>query len=483
MSTPTPPDTVTADDALRSMTTAVPVADLLASETTLSFAGLTPADPGEYPDAISSEARCLDPDPRSLKDIIATLPQASSGELWATNEFVGVDGAVDTEAIRDVHGLDVDGLEDAAGYSLDELATKAPSDPLVRISDHQDIVDERRKALCALGYDVTFRWQIASDRYSIINPQEAYLPIISALQQRGEAEAFGWASYRDWGGLLKMFVVCPGLEHTVSGGEDTEFDDDLDGVTSVGDSDEADLVVYGGFETGYDFRGTQTLWAKPILYFPETGTVVPDTGKRYTRRHYGRATDATHERANDRVPINEWWKAIYDDIADRLVDVDRAIRRTRAIAYDFETLPFDAATCYQYWGIAEKYATVAADRAASLASHPARPTVFNLQLSLLIVVLEEYKGSWASDTWQEYLEVAGELLQTPAMMIQLAMREHDRQTTDPAERVLDEEQQRLNDDLEDIIDLPGIEIDTGDTLSNCEAQRIQDHVQQQLDDI
>ncbi|MFC6942622.1 hypothetical protein ACFQE8_22115 [Salinirubellus sp. GCM10025818] len=174
---------------------------------------------------------------------------------------MGVDGTVDTEAIRDIHGLDVDVLEDDAGCSLDELATRASSDPLVRICDHQDIVDEPRKALCALGYDVTFRWQIASDRYSIINPQEAYLPIIGALQQRGETEAFGWASYRDWGGLLTMFVVCPGLEHTVSGGEDTEFDDDTDGVTSVGDSDETDLIVYGGFETGYDFRGTQTLWA------------------------------------------------------------------------------------------------------------------------------------------------------------------------------------------------------------------------------
>jgi hypothetical protein len=350
------------------MTATVPVTDLLARETTLSFAGLTPADQGDYPDAVSSEARCLDPDPRSLKDVIATLPQASSGELWATNEFVDVDGTVDIEAIRDVHGLDVDALEDAAECSLDELATRTSSDPLVRIRDHQDIVDKRRKALCALGYDVKFRWQIASDRYSIINPQEAYLPIIGALQQRGETAAFGWANYRDWGGLLKMFVVFPGLKHTVSGSEDTEFDDHTNGVTSVGDSDETNLIVYGGFETGYDFRGTQTLWAKPMLYFPETGAVVPDTGKRYTRRHYGRATDATHERANDRVPINEWWKAIYDDVADRLVDVDRAIRRTQAIAYDFETLPFDTATCYQYWGVATTYAEAAADRATTLAS-------------------------------------------------------------------------------------------------------------------
>lgn len=98
-------------------------------------------------------------------------------------------------------------------------------------------------------------------------------------------------------------------------------------------------------------------------------------------------------------------------------------------------------------------------------------------------MIEEYGGSRASDTWQEYLEVAGELLQTPAMMIQLAMREHDRQTSDATERVLEEGQKRLSDELEDIIELPGIEVDTEATLSDGEAQRIQDHVQQQLGDL
>ncbi|MFC7142964.1 hypothetical protein ACFQMA_24465 [Halosimplex aquaticum] len=207
------------------------VLDLLNQEATHAFAGLTSADGAAYPDAVSPETGCLDPNPRSLKDVLSVLPQASSGELWATNEFVGVDGTIDIEALRNVDGLDIDTLETATGQSLSEIATDASSDPLVRVRDHQDIVDERRKALCALGFDVKFRWQIASDRYSIINPQEAYLPIVGALQQRGEAGAFGWASYRDWGGLLKMFVVCPGLEHTVTASEDSEIEEDADGVT------------------------------------------------------------------------------------------------------------------------------------------------------------------------------------------------------------------------------------------------------------
>lgn len=468
----------------------VPIADLLNQEADIQFAGLTDHDQQAYPDDVSPEIGCFGSASRSFKHAVQALPQASSGKLWATNGFVETNGAVDTDAIRDVHGLDVDALEAAAGTSLEALAARRDADPVVRVHDHKDIVDDRRKALNALGYDVKFRWQIASDSYAIINPQQAYLPILNALQQRGENEAFGWASFRDWGGLLKMVVLCPSLRQTVSGGEDIDAgSDDLanqDGITtadSAGDSDDEETVIYGGFQTGYDFRGTQTLWARPVLFFPDSGVVLPDTGEKYTRRHYGQATNAAHERANNRVPINEWWKSIYDDIDTRMVEVDGAIQKTRAISYDFSELPFTLEECYTYWGVAQKYAETAADRATTLANPSTRPSVFNIQLSLLIALLDEYQGSMASNSYQEYLEVAGELFRKPSMMIQLAMQEHDRQTDDDTQRVLPDDQQTLSDALEDIVDIPGIDVDTEVDLSNKEAQRVQDRVQHRLGDL
>lgn len=69
------------------------------------------------------------------------------------------------------------------------------------------------------------------------------------------------------------------------------------------------------------------------------------------------------------------------------------------------------------------------------------------------------------------------------MMIQLAMQEHDRQVEDAAERVLADGQQTLSDALEDIVDILGIDVDTEAALSDGEAQRLHDQVQQQLDDI
>lgn len=37
----------------------------------------------------------------------------------------------------------------------DELAVRSDAEPVVPVTDYRDIVDERRKALFALGYDVT----------------------------------------------------------------------------------------------------------------------------------------------------------------------------------------------------------------------------------------------------------------------------------------------------------------------------------------
>ena len=162
----------------------VPVTALLAEDRTVPFAGLTDATAtlGWEIQPISPELRCGDDESLSLKAVISVLPRASSGELWATNEFVATDGTVDADAIKAVHGLDAERFEAEIGQSLDAAARAARGEPIIPIEDHQDIVDERRKALHALGYDVKFRWQIASDRYSIINPQEAYLPIIDALE-------------------------------------------------------------------------------------------------------------------------------------------------------------------------------------------------------------------------------------------------------------------------------------------------------------
>ncbi len=68
------------------------------------------------------------------------------------------------------------------------------------------------------------------------------------------------------------------------------------------------------------------------------------------------------------------------------------------------------------------------------------------------------------------------------MMIRLASKEHDRQIDDECERILSDGQQRLSDTLEDIVDVPGIEVDTEADLSNTQAQRLHGQIQRKLTD-
>ena len=292
-----------------------------------------------------------------------------------------------------------------------------------------------------------------------------------------------------------MSLVLPDLQRTLVPVDDSDDADDaasrakqrdnaLTGTSGGGEG----VTVFGGFQTGYDFRGSQTMWARPLLYVPASDVAIFGMGQRYSRRHVGSATDAAHERANDRVPINEWWGNIYDDVDGQTTVVDRAILRSRAVAIDFEDVPYTISEFYTYLGIPDKYAEEAADRAKAFASPSSSPTIWNLQLSLLVALDALYEGSHASDTYQSYNKVGQQLLCKPAHSIQLALKEHDlRVDENTAIKQLPPEQQSLSDAIDDLTAIPGVNADTEADLSNVDAQRIQegvsDGLQQQLNQL
>jgi hypothetical protein len=468
-------------------TPAVDPRSLIAEERTLAFRGLSEIG-DSYPEEVettTSNDRLSD-DPATFKEVISQLPVASSGDLYADNKFVDEYGGIDTAAIRGVDGLDVDALEDMTDLKMGRLVGVTQADPLIEVNDHQDIIDERRLALSTLGAPVKFRWQIASNRYCIVQPADAYLPIISALNKRGARDVFGWAHYRDWGGEFKMSVLFPDLQRTVV---PKTNDDDLDpdeiddnALTTVdtdddGDGDDEGVTIYGGVQTGYDFRGSQAVWAKPMLYVPASDVAIFGVGERRSRRHVGSATDAAHERQNNRTPINEWWGEIYDDIENRATVVDYEIALGRTLSVNFEDVPYSATDFYQYLGIPEKYAEEAAERAQRFANPPSAPTLWNLQLSLQVALDALYEGSHASGTYQEYNEVGQQIFREPAYSLQMALMEHDRQAKETGvDTQLPESQQSLSDSIDDLVDIPGLNADTETDLSDVEAQRIQEDV-------
>lgn len=482
-------------DTAETVVSTVPVTELLTQRGTIPFLGFTPDEQSGYPDPVSAVGARFDQEPLSFKQAIDCLPKAGEGTLWAENEFVETAGDtvdINLGEIRDVHGLDIDTLEAATDQSLQQLAEAADPDPLIKVTDHKDIIDRRRLALRALGFQVKFRWQIASDSYDPGDMQAFLSRKIAACQKQGIDQVFGWIRMYDWGGAAQIVSIYPDLAYEVSRGPESEQDDEQDELGEwVEDVDEKDddgadedtVTVYYGDRIGYGFRGSQTIWVYPVIYVPAIDVMTPLPKPRYKRRHVGDVMDEANERANDRVPIIEWHESVLTKLERLATNINDEIRRARRKVINFETYPFDIAGFYTYLGIPDEYANAAADRAASLAAPGTKPTLWNLQLSLKLALLDEFQGSRAGDTYQEYQEVAGQILRFPGQQIELALEEYEAQRQDDdesADPLLPEDQQTLADSVDDITDLPGV--GTEKDLSDKEAEKITERVQRRLSD-
>jgi len=483
-------------DTAESVVSTVPVTELLKQRGTIPFLGFTPDEESGYPDSVNAVGTRFDQsDPLAFTEALDCLPKAGEGTLWAENEFVETAGNtvdIDLDEIRDVHGLDIDSLETVTGQSLERLAEAADPDPLVRVTDHKDIIDRRRLALRALGFQVKFRWQIASDSYDPGDMQEFLTRKVAACQKQGIDHVFGWIRMYDWGGAVQVVSIYPDLAYEVSrkgGSEQDDEQDDLgewfEDVDHETDDDGADdtVTVYYGDRVGYGFRGTQKIYVNPVIYVPAIDVMTPLSKPSYDRKHVGDVMDESNERANDRVPIIEWHESVLDSLQNLATEVNDEIRRARRKFIDFDAYPFDITGFYDYLGIPHSIAQVAADRAMSLAAPRTEPTLWNLQLSLKLALLDEFQGARAGDTYQEHQEVAGQILRFPKQQIELALKEYEKQRDDDdesAESLLPEGQQTLADSIDDITELPGV--GTEKDLSDKEAEKITERVQRRLGD-
>jgi hypothetical protein len=467
----------------------VPITDLVEQEGTVPFLGVNGAADAEYPEGTATiGSRYVGDNPRSFKEALDVLPHPAEGDLWADNEFVTPGNSsnsvnVDLEAIRDVHGLNISDLEQRTGMTLREMVNAADPDPLIPVNSNKDIIDHRRLALNTLGFDCKFRWQIASSRYDTGNMREFFKRKIAACQQHNADDAFGWIRHHDWGGSVTITTIYPSKAYEVGMPDDTDIDIQQDQLTiadnPVGqsfnereDGDGESITIYYGDRMGYDFRGTQKLWAKPVIFVPSVGAMIPIPydGTDFSRKHTGNLME-------DAI---KWHGKILSKIDDLTESVNQTIVRARIAALDFEELPFAIEDFYRYVGIKnDTYCEKAAERARTLASPETQPSLWNLQLSLKLAILDNYEGSKAGKTYQEYQEIAGQILRYPSTQIQLAMEqyEYEKDTVDDDEPLIDDEQQTLVESLEDVIDLKGV---TENRLNATDAQKIENRIQQRL---
>lgn len=462
---------------------------------TVGFLGVSDGVSAEYPDGVDlKDKRMVDvDDPTNFKEALEVLPHPSKNDLWADNKFAvgsedGSSVTVKTDEIRDVHGLDAEEIEQQAGMSLEEIVAQTDPEPLIPVLTDKGIIDDRRLALRTLGADCKFRWQIASNTYHPGNMREFFKRKIAACQQHGAEDMFGWIRHYDYGGSVTITTIYPSKAYEVGIGDETDIDISggeiavADNPLGEGyselqsaDTDDDTVTIYYGDRIGYDFSGTQTLWAKPVIFIPSVNTMIPipydDTDLR--RKH----TDNIME---DAIEYHEKILTKLDRISGT---INEHVIRSRVAAIDFEAREFGIEEFYRLIGVhTEAYREEAAKRVRRFANPATKPTLWNLQLSLKVTLLNEFEGKKAGRQYKMFQELAGKMLKKPATVIQNAIEQHrfeQAQKDDEDEAEVEDDQMTLAESLGDVLELDGV---TENKLDASEAQRIEEEVQQRLSD-
>lgn len=470
--------------------------DLFDQQATVPFVGLTDQSPSGYPEDIPATglkfASDTDTAP-TFKEMIQQLPQAQKSKLWSENRYVSRTDtgeiSVDTDAIESLTGLDIDALEHETGQSLSELADTSRETRLDAVEDHVDIVDPRRQALAALGFDVPYRWQVATDSYNPGDIQELYRRQIVAAQKRGFDHAWGWVDFNNWGGHVRVTTLYPDLRFEIDGADGIDYhkvrqqfslvstpdDVSLEESMSVDDTDETTVVYYGA-KVSHDFRGAQTIRAQPVMYVPSRDALIELQRPTFSRRHQGDFMNANHEEDNGRTSPTEWHGEILDKLEEMSGEVAAETVRARLIQLDFSKLPFGIDEFYGYLGVSSQtLAETAADHARRFADPPTNPSLWNLQLSLKTALVEAFNGSRAGQSYADYAAVAGEMLRDPAKQLQAAFAQYHYEAQENIG--VDVNQDQITSDPTDATSLNGVTESDISAVGATEADR---QIQEQL---
>ena len=478
--------------------------ELIRKEGTIPFCGLHEAS--SYPDAVTPDTeRYVSPEEdseRTFSDAIQVLPEATKVDIFANNIFAyeTEDGTtVDENAMTTVDGVDTEIIEKIEGKSLNDLAEQFGEKSVLEIPNRKAIIDPRRLLLRNLGIPsiknagrIKFFWQIASDRYSPLEVRRFLQKKAEVCSEHETDNAFGWIRHRDWGGSVTLTTIYPSKSYVIDPTEQSDDDTDnsaddkpdrkknLDNVAGdpEADSETTDkITVYYGDRMRYHSKGTKKVDVTPVIYFPKQGVMTPVSAKGETlsRKHTGSLMD----------DVMGYHEDVLEKITELSTEINKDIKQARQYAIDFSNYDLNIEQFYEYLGIEnESYVEAAADRARRFSNTPSKPTIWNLHLSLKTALLNNYTHSLAGDTYQSYQEIAGQLLQQPALKLSIALSEHKRQQRkdneeSPADQ-RDENQISITESLSEILEHDAV---TESDLSLSESEALQEQVNEQIETI
>jgi hypothetical protein len=361
---------------------------------------------------------------------------AKGRDLWDRFIVSGVDPRQDAQLPDGYREKKLDGRNGAADGAtpFSEVVRELPratttkaaywnphADEWVETDQHNAVIDPNRAADAAeLSDDDEFAWgdddgeqleadtedplwHIPTSSYRVINPVDAYQPLIEAIQEQDlGADVFGEVrAYAD-GGEVHMDLIFDGVEAQLRSHQD---------------------AVKMGLTTGYDFYGGTALYATAYAQQNSCVNSIRNLTSRKIKKHTGSKND-----------LKQWWMDHIEALFEVRDDLIRMIREASSpeATVNFRELPFSVEEFYELIGLPNASGTPVASKAAREAEVQANSitevTMWNLHEGATYALTYHYGGKeGAGSTLDRHTRTANDLLFNPFESLERAKEEYEAQ--------------------------------------------------------
>lgn len=342
---------------------------------TIPFAGVTAFDnfQMEMPESILRKLGIDDRPEMCFSDAIRQLPTATTSEIEVANPF---------NPGRE-HNIPISTANAVVNPELAEAFTNG------EISEGDSMV-----------------YAVSSERYTIINPVEAWSPWADAFEDADLNDAIiGEFRVYDFGRKVHGDIyLTDELIHPPGGRQ----------------------PLYVGIQTGNSFDGSMSLYARGFAYDTQCDNSFRALTEKLTRRHVGQPSE-----------YHDWIMDLLDQmgaIRDYLLEI---ISEALDIEMDFSELPYSVSEYYQMLGLPEYLANAAAQDAKTRSqteggSH-SRINKWVLHSGLTYALTHSFRGKSEDGSLEDYYFTARRILDNPAETMEVIEAEYERRERRRAE--------------------------------------------------
>ena len=234
-------------------------------------------------------------------------------------------------------------------------------------------------------------FHIPTDRYTIINPLEAYGPLEAVLRE----ETYDEVPLGD--------LVFGEVREYRRGGEvhlDLLFDEFAVDLPTHGEA------ITMGLASGYDFFGSHAVYAEGIARDGVCANSIRALTDRETVRHVGETGT-----------FSEWWLARLEALELLVDELHMAIEAAQAVVVDFTQVDYDLEGFFALLGFPDYLATHAAGDALANATDPLRIDGWTLHSGATYALTHHFTGREGA-AFDAYVRAANDLLFNPSVAVE-----------------------------------------------------------------